>query len=242
MGQQHCPHIEQESPFPSLLQGVQCCPDPIPLLLWGQTVWGGKAATDVIVGGGRNTSQSPKGGTESKKKPTTQKTGKESEGVGGPGGHRPQQDPTVRGCSGSAGWGHREGGPKEGAYRDPHRSCVGAHAGMGLLGFTSTQHCWHSLVGVRPIHPPDPISVFRERSPPPCSPLQPSSPTGTVQPTPPTRPMCPFSLLFAQRGIFLLRFVFLFLGVPQHRRKRPPKQKGRPQEGVPCPRRGAALT
>lgn len=217
-------------------------PGPHPTAAVGPDVLGGQSSHRRYCGRGEKHFTVPKGGNRVQKKPTTQKTGKESEGGGGPGGHRPQQDPTVRGCSGSAGWGHREGGPKEGAYMDPHRSCVGAHAGMGLLGFTSTQHCWHSLVGVRPIHPPDPISVFRERSPPPCSPLQPPSPTGTVQPTRPTRPVCPFSLLFAQRGIFLLRFVFLFLGVPQHRRKRPPKQKGRPQEGVPRPRRGAALT
>lgn len=93
MGQQHCPHIEQESPFPSLLQGVQCCPDPIPLLLWGQTVWGGKAATDVIVGGGRNTSQSPKGGTESKKNQPHKKLGRRARGGGAQVGIGPSRTP-----------------------------------------------------------------------------------------------------------------------------------------------------
>lgn len=161
---------------------------------------------------------------------------------GHPGGHRPQRDPTVRGCRWSTGWGLTspgrcwEGGTKgRGRQGDPHRGHVGAHAGMGPLGFTSTRHCRHPQVEVRPIHPPDPISISGERSPPPHSPLQPPGPPGTAQPTYPT---CPFSLPFARGGIFPLRFVFSFLGVPQHKRKRHPKQKGRPQEGVPHPRSG----
>lgn len=91
-------------------QGVWCCPDPHPTAAVGPDgLRGGrrvdKAATDIIMGGGK-TFHSPKRGKQS---PKTNKQINRNHPKnwrvrrwGHPRRHQPHRDPTVKGCSGES--------------------------------------------------------------------------------------------------------------------------------------------